>query len=110
MKSVSLSMLAALVTLVVAPALRGQTTLHLAQAPRGRVEVPRVQLHLPQLAANSSNIRVAGFPIFSSATTKSGRFRQLFGDRESIPVRWTESSDLTPTERSKITRSKISCP
>jgi hypothetical protein len=62
MKSVCLSMLTALVTLVVAPALRGQTTFHLAQAPLGRVEVPRVQLNLPQLGANSSNIRVTGFP------------------------------------------------
>jgi hypothetical protein len=41
----------------------GQTTLHIAQAPVGRVQVPRVQLNLPpQLRASSTNLRIAGFP------------------------------------------------
>jgi hypothetical protein len=63
MKSVSLFTLAAFVTLVVAPALMGQTTIHFAHAPIGRVQVPRVQPTLPrQLRAGSSNIRIRGFP------------------------------------------------
>jgi hypothetical protein len=62
MKSVSLPMLIALATLV-APSLMGQTTVHIAQAPVGRVQVPRVQLNLtPQHTANPSNVRIAGFP------------------------------------------------
>ena len=63
MKSVSLFIITALATLVVAPGLMGQTTAHFAHAPIGRVQVPRVQLALPpQLGAASSNLRVAGFP------------------------------------------------
>jgi hypothetical protein len=63
MKSVSLSILAALATLVVAPGLMGQTTVHIAQAPVGHVQVPRVQLNLPaQPRASSTNLRIAGFP------------------------------------------------
>ena len=63
MKSVSLSMLTALATLVVAPGLMGQTTVHIGQAPVGRVQVSRVQLNLPpQLTAGSSNVRIAGSP------------------------------------------------
>jgi hypothetical protein len=63
MRSVSLSILTALATLVVGPSLMGQTTVHIAQAPVGRVQVPRVQLNLPpQLRASSSNLRIAGFP------------------------------------------------
>jgi len=42
--------------------------------------------------------------ISSSATTRSGRFRQLFGDWGSIPVRPTEFSDLTRNERSRVAR------
>ena len=62
MKSVSLPMLTALATLI-APGLMGQTTVHIAQAPVGRVQVPRVQLNLPpQHTANPSNVRTAGFP------------------------------------------------
>jgi hypothetical protein len=46
-----------------APGLMGQTTVHITQAPAGRVQVPRVQLNLtPQLTANPSNVRIAGFP------------------------------------------------
>jgi Putative peptidoglycan binding domain len=63
MKSVSLFIITALATLVVAPGLMGQTTVHFAHAPIGRVQVPRVQLALPpQPGAASSNLRVAGFP------------------------------------------------
>jgi hypothetical protein len=63
MKSVSLSILTALATLVVTPGLLGQTTVHFAQAPVGRVQVSRVQLTLPaQLRAGSSNVRIAGYP------------------------------------------------
>ena len=177
MKSVRLSTLTAVATLVAAPGLMGQTMVHLAQGPVGRVQVPRVQLNLlPQLRTSSSNVRIAGFQaaesatlstsfcarerrlgkeqrgsglrrkpephpsgcgriqtgwrraktfwiktvsskchsrqvvtISSSATTKFDRFRQLFGDSGSIPVRSTESSDLKPSERSKITRSRTSC-
>ena len=62
-KSVSLSMLTALATLVVTPGLMGQTTVHIGQAPVGPVQVPRVQLNVsPQLTTGSSNVRVAGFP------------------------------------------------
>ena len=47
--------------LALAPGLMGQTTVHVAQAPVGRVQVPRVQLNLtPQYTANPS--RIAGFP------------------------------------------------
>ena len=47
--------------LALAPGLMGQTTVHIAQAPVGRVQVPRVQLNLtPQYTANPS--RIAGFP------------------------------------------------
>jgi Putative peptidoglycan binding domain len=63
MKSVSLSMLTALATLLIAPGLMGQTTVHIGQAPVGRVQVSRVQLNLPpQLMKGSSNVRIAGFP------------------------------------------------
>jgi hypothetical protein len=47
---------------LVAPGLMGQTTFHIAQAPAGRVQVPRAQLNLtPQHTANPSNVRIAGF-------------------------------------------------
>jgi hypothetical protein len=60
---VPLSLLTALATLVVAPALIGGTPVHIAQAPVGHVQVSRVPLTLPaQFRANSSNIRIAGFP------------------------------------------------
>jgi hypothetical protein len=63
MKSVSLSILTALATLVVTPGLMGQTTVHFAQAPVGRVQASSVHLTLPaQLRAGSSNVRIAGFP------------------------------------------------
>jgi hypothetical protein len=63
MKSVSLSILTALASLVMAPGLMGQTTFHFAHAAIGRVQVPRVQLTLPpQLRAGASNLRIAGFP------------------------------------------------
>jgi hypothetical protein len=63
MKSVSLSVLTALATLVAAPVLMGQTAFHFAQAPVGRVQVPRVQLNLPpQIRTSSPNLRIAGFP------------------------------------------------
>src|SRR6202166_293702 len=43
--------------------LMSQTTVHIVQAPVGRVQVPRVQLNLtPQRPANPSNVRIAGFP------------------------------------------------
>ena len=62
MESVTLPMLTALATLI-APGLMGQTTVHIAQGPVGRVQVPRVQLNLtPQHTANPSNVRIAGFP------------------------------------------------
>jgi hypothetical protein len=62
-KSVSLFMLASLTTLVVAPGLMGQTTVHIGQAPVGQLQVSRVPLNLlPQLTAGSSNVRIAGFP------------------------------------------------
>ena len=55
-----------------APGLMGQTTVHIAQAPIGRVQVPRVQLDLtPQHTANPSNVRIAGFPS-GSATVSTG--------------------------------------
>jgi Putative peptidoglycan binding domain len=63
MKSFSLFILTALATLAVAPGLMGQTSVHFAHAPIGRVQVPKVQLTLPpQLRAGSSNLRIAGFP------------------------------------------------
>jgi Putative peptidoglycan binding domain len=63
MKSVSLFILTALATLVGAPVLMGQTAFHIAQAPVGRVQVPRVQVNLPpQFRTSSPNLRIAGFP------------------------------------------------
>jgi hypothetical protein len=63
MKSVSLFIITVLTTLVVTPALMGQTTVHFAHPPIVRVQVPRVHLPLPpQLGAGSSNVRIAGFP------------------------------------------------
>ena len=63
MKSVRFSLLTTLATLVVVPSLMGQTMVHMAQAPAWHVQAPRVQLNLaPQLRANSSNVRIAGFP------------------------------------------------
>jgi hypothetical protein len=63
MKSVSLFIFTALATLVLAPDLIGQTAAHFAQAPVGRVEVPRFHLTPPaQLRVGSSNFRIAGFP------------------------------------------------
>ncbi len=45
------------------PGLMGQTTVHMVQAPVGRVQMPRVHLNLtPQYPANPSNVRIAGFP------------------------------------------------
>jgi hypothetical protein len=62
MKSVRLSILTALATLVVAPGLMGQTMFHLTQAPVGGVQVPRVQLNLPpQPRTSSLNVPIAGF-------------------------------------------------
>jgi hypothetical protein len=46
MKSVSLFMLTALATLVVAPGLMGQTTVHIGQAPVGQLQVSRIQLNM----------------------------------------------------------------
>jgi Putative peptidoglycan binding domain len=55
--------LAGILAMMPAPGLMGQTTVHIAQAPVGRVQVPRVQLNLtPQHTANPSNVRIAGFP------------------------------------------------
>jgi hypothetical protein len=63
MKSVRLSLLTAVATLVAAPGLMGQTMVHIAPAPVERVQGPRVQLNLPpQLRMSSSNVRIAGFP------------------------------------------------
>ena len=43
--------------------LMGQTTFHFAQAPVGRVQVPRVQMNLTlQHTANPSNVRIGGGP------------------------------------------------
>ena len=62
MKSGSLPMLTALATLL-APSLMGQTTVHIAQTPVGRVQAPRVQRNLtPQHTVNPSSVRIAGFP------------------------------------------------
>jgi hypothetical protein len=62
-KSVSLSILTALATLVMAPGLMAQTTAHFAHASVGPVQVSRFHLTLPvQLRAGSSNVRIAGFP------------------------------------------------
>jgi hypothetical protein len=47
--------------------------------------------------------------ISSSATTRSDRFRQPFGDWGSIPVKSMEFLDLTLDARSKTTRSRTSC-
>ena len=59
MRSIKGSLVALILAL--APGLMGQTTVHIAQAPVGRVQVPRVQLNLtPQYTANPS--RIAGFP------------------------------------------------
>ena len=50
--------LAGILAMMPAPGLMGQTTVHIAQAPVGRV-----QLNLtPQHPANPSNVRIAGFP------------------------------------------------
>jgi hypothetical protein len=64
MKPVSLSILIVLATLAAGPGLMmGQTTVHLAPAPVGRVQVPRVPLNLSaQSGVSSSNFRIAGFP------------------------------------------------
>jgi hypothetical protein len=62
MKSVSLFILTTLTTLVVTPGLMGQSSGHFAPTPIGRVQVPRVQLTLPQLRVGSSNVGIAGFP------------------------------------------------
>ena len=63
MKSVRLSILIVLATLVAAPGLMGQTMFHIAQGPVGGVQAPRVQLNLtPQFRTSSSNFRSAGFP------------------------------------------------
>jgi hypothetical protein len=62
MKSVRLSILTAVATLVAAPGLMGQTMFHVAQAPFARVQVPRVQLNLPPELRTSSNVRIADFP------------------------------------------------
>src|SRR6202140_4623579 len=46
-----------------APGVMGKTTVIFAQAPVGRVQVPRVQLNLTlQHTANPSNVRIAVFP------------------------------------------------
>jgi hypothetical protein len=62
MKSVRLSILTAVATLVAAPGLMGQTMFHVAQAPFARVQVPRVQLNPPPELRTSSNVRIADFP------------------------------------------------
>jgi hypothetical protein len=63
MKSLSLSILTALATLIAAPCLMGQTRAHFAQAPVGRVPISGVRLTPPvRLGAASSNLRIAGFP------------------------------------------------
>ncbi len=62
MKSVSLYILTALTTLMVAPGLMGQTTVHIAQAPVGRVQASSVHLTLPPQLRAGSNVRIAGFP------------------------------------------------
>ena len=62
MNSVSLFMLTALATLVVAPGLMGGTTVHFAQAPVGRAQVSRVPLTFFRQRVSSSNLRIAGFP------------------------------------------------
>src|SRR6476661_9829909 len=55
--------MAGILAMMPAPGLTGQTTVHIAQAPVGRVQVPRVQLYLtPPHTANPSNVRIAGFP------------------------------------------------
>jgi hypothetical protein len=62
-KSVSLSILTALATLVVAPDLMGQTMAHFAHPSVGPVQVSGFHLILPaQPRAGSSNIRIVGFP------------------------------------------------
>jgi hypothetical protein len=60
MKSMRLSILTALATLVAAPVLMGQTMVHICQGPVGRVHVPRVPLNLPP-QLGTSNVRIAGF-------------------------------------------------
>jgi hypothetical protein len=60
MKSMRLSILTALATLVTAPVLMGQTMVHIGQGPVGRVHVPRVPLNLPP-QLGTSNVRIAGF-------------------------------------------------
>jgi hypothetical protein len=55
--------MAGILAMMPAPGLTGQTTVHIAQAPVGSVQVPRVQLNLtPQHTVDLSNVRIAGFP------------------------------------------------
>jgi hypothetical protein len=55
--------LTAILAMLPALGLMGQTTVHIAQAPVGLVQIPRVQLNLtPQHTANPSNVRIPGFP------------------------------------------------
>jgi hypothetical protein len=63
MKSVRLSILTTLASVVVMPSLMGQPMVHIAQAPVWHMPAPRVQLNLPpQIRASSSNFRIAGYP------------------------------------------------
>ena len=56
-------LLTGILAMMPVPGLTGPTTVHIVQAPVGRVQVPRVQLNLtPQHLANPSNVRIAGFP------------------------------------------------
>jgi hypothetical protein len=62
MKFLSLPAIIALAALLT-PGLMAQTTVRVAQAPVGRVQVPSVHPNLsPQHTAVPSNVRVAGFP------------------------------------------------
>src|SRR5260370_2428052 len=76
--------LAGILAMMPAPGLMGQTTVHIAQAPVGRLQGPRVQLNLtPQHTPNPSNVRIAGFPSgptqlpYSLSSTPSNHARPL---------------------------------
>jgi hypothetical protein len=62
MKS-TLEYVPSVLSFVVAPGLKGQTTAHFAHASVGPVQVSRFHLTLPaQLRASSSDVRITGFP------------------------------------------------
>src|ERR1700732_5507014 len=52
--------LSGILAMMPVPGLMGQTTVHIVQAPVGRLQVPRVKLNLtPKNPANPSNVRIS---------------------------------------------------